>query len=88
MDRIVPGIFCKRPCGVIGRWTQGYHIIPLSCVGYLLLEWLCFISVRLETIARIKNNRIFIFILGKTSGRILGRTWGVTMGKTWLIISI
>ena len=30
--------------------------------GYLLLEWLCFITVRSETIASITNNKIFIFI--------------------------
>ena len=29
--------------------------------GYLLLEWLCFITVRSETRASIINNKIFIF---------------------------
>ena len=40
----------------------GLPRFPPLCVGYLLLGWLCFITVRLGSIASIKNNRIFIFI--------------------------
>ena len=56
-------IFCTIVTRInSGGWTRGCHVIPLLCVGYLLLEWLCFITVRSEIIARIKNDRIFIFI--------------------------
>ena len=77
MDRIVPGIFCKRPCGMTGEWTQGCHVIPLLYVGYLLLGWLCFITVRSETIASIKNNKNFMLTgLGVAVMGIWGRLKG------------
>ena len=45
--------------------------------GYLLLEWLCFITVRSETIASIKNNKNFMLTgLGVAVMGIWGRLKG------------
>ena len=45
-----------------GRWTQGCHIIPPLYGIFAFRVVLFFVTFRLETIASIKNNRIFIFI--------------------------